>query len=106
MIRSRFPTATRHRNSQLVTEVTTGKRLGVRPYVVDTTFRYDLAAEPSRSRPEIDHMIRRLDGLFIVLNDDNGVAQVSETPQRCEQPLVVPLVQSDAGLVEDVEHPD
>ncbi len=34
------------------------------------------------------------------------VAEVAQTPERLEQAVVVPLVQADARLVEDVEHSD
>ena len=54
-------------------------------------------------RPEIDEIIGRADGVFVVLDDDDGVAEVAQFAQRGQQPLVVALVQADARLVEDVE---
>src|SRR5215203_4660416 len=104
MARTRLAAATRHRYTQLVTEVTTRKRPGVRPDILDAAFRYDLTAESSRPRAEIDHMIGGLDGFLVMLNYDDSVTQISETPQGCKQPLVIPLVQSDTRLVQNVEH--
>ena len=46
------------------------------------------------------------DRLLVVLHHDHRVAQVAQPAQRAEQALVVPLVQADARLVEDVEHAD
>ena len=66
----------------------------------------DLAAEASRPRPQVDHVVGGLDGVGVVLDHDDGVAQVAQAAQRAEQALVVPLVQPDARLVEDVEHAD
>ena len=39
-----------------------------------------------------------------MLHHQHGVAQVAQVPQGREQPLVVPVVQPDRGLVQDVEH--
>ena len=51
-------------------------------------------------------MIGASDGVLVMLHDDHGVAQVAQPAERAEQSLVVPLMQADAGLVEDVEHAD
>ena len=58
------------------------------------------------ARPEVDHPVRRADGLFIVLNHQHGIAQIAQTEQGLHQAPVVALMQADAGLVQDVEHPD
>ena len=39
-----------------------------------------------------------------MLDDDHGVAEIAQPPERLEQPVVVALVEADRGLVEDVEH--
>ena len=44
--------------------------------------------------------------LFVVLDDDHGVAEVAQLLERREQPRVVALMQPDRRLVEDVEHAD
>ena len=46
------------------------------------------------------------DGVLVVLDDDQGVAEVLEPDQRLDQPVVVALVQADRRLVEDVEDAD
>ena len=53
---------------------------------------------------EVDHVVGGADRLLVVLDDDDGVADVAHAHQRFEQPLVVALVQADRGLVEDVDH--
>jgi len=50
-------------------------------------------------------MIRRPDGLLIMLDDDEGVSQVSQLFQGLYEPGVVPLVQADGGLIQNIEHP-
>jgi len=44
------------------------------------------------------------DGLFIVLDDQHGVAQIAQPLQRLDQPVVVALMQADGRLVENIEH--
>ena len=48
----------------------------------------------------------RADGVLVVLDDDQRVAEVAQPDQRLDQPVVVALVQPDRRLVEDVEHAD
>jgi hypothetical protein len=54
---------------------------------------------------DVDDVVGDPDGLLVVFDDDQGVAQVAEADQGLDEPLVVPLMEPDRGLVEDVEHP-
>ncbi len=74
--------------------------------VIHRAFRHDLPTESAGPGAEVDHVVGGLDGVGIVLDHDDGVAEIAETSQRGEEALVVPLVQPDAWLVEDVEHAD
>ena len=64
---------------------------------------HDLAAVVARARPDIYDVVRGPDGGLVVLHDDQRVAQVPEADQRVDQPAVVPLVQADRRLVQDVQ---
>ncbi len=44
--------------------------------------------------------------VFVVLDDDDRVAQVAQLGERVEQALVVARVQADRRFVENVEHAD
>jgi hypothetical protein len=44
--------------------------------------------------------------LLVVLDDDDGVAEIAKLLERGEEPRVVALVQADRRLVEDVQHAD
>ena len=57
-----------------------------------------------RSRPEVDHVVRRADGLLVVLDHHHRVAEVAQPLQRGQQQPVVALVQPDGRFVEHVEH--
>ena len=66
----------------------------------------DLAAVLAGAGADVDDPVGGPDGVLVVLDDDQGVAEVLEPDQRLDQPLVVALVQPDRRLVEDVEHAD
>ncbi len=56
--------------------------------------------------PDVDHVVGGADGLLVVLDHDDRVAEVAQALQGADQALVVALVQADRGLVEHVEHAD
>ena len=66
----------------------------------------DLAAVLPRAGADVDDVVGDADGLLVVLDHEHGVADVAQPHQRVDQPLVVPLVEPDRRLVEDVQHPD
>ena len=67
---------------------------------------HDPAAVLTGARPHVDEVVGRTHGLLVVLDDDDGVAEVAQPQQRVDEPAVVALVEADAGFVEDVEHAD
>ena len=74
--------------------------------LVGRALRDDESAVRTGARAEVDDVIGLADGVFVVLDDEHGVAEVAQPHQRVEQALVVALVQADRGLVEDVHHAD
>src|SRR5438045_1988046 len=58
------------------------------------------------ARPDVDDVVRRLDRVLVVLDDDDRVPEVAQLEQRVQQPLVVALVQPDRRLVQDVADAD
>ena len=61
---------------------------------------------PARTRAgaDVEDVVGGADGVLVVLDDDHGVAQVAQAAQGGDEPVVVALVQADAGLVEHVQH--
>ena len=55
---------------------------------------------------EVDHVVGALDGLGVVLDDDDGVSDVAEVFEGGEELGVVALMQPDAGLIKDVDDAD
>ena len=64
----------------------------------------DMATVNAGAGADIDDVVRRQDGILVVFNDNDGVAEVTQAPQRIEQAGIVALMQADRGLVEDIEH--
>jgi hypothetical protein len=58
----------------------------------------------TRARPEVDQVVGRANRLFVVFDDEDGVAQIAELAERRQQPPVISLVEPDGRLVEHVEH--
>ena len=58
----------------------------------------------ARAGAEIDHVVGGADRVLVMLDHDHRVAEVAQALERFEQPVVVALVEADAGLVEHVEH--
>ena len=58
----------------------------------------------SRTGADLDDMVGRPDRIGVVLDNNHGVSQISQPPQRLDHLDVVLRVQSDARFVEHVQH--
>ena len=67
---------------------------------------HDPTAVLAGAGADVDDPVGGPDGVLVVLDDDERVAQVPQPGQGVDQPAVVALVQADARLVQDVEHAD
>ena len=65
-----------------------------------------LPAMHARAGTQVHHVVGLPDGILVVLDHDDGVAEIAQVDQRVEQALIVALMQSDGGLIEDVHHAD
>ena len=93
-----------HRNRYPARNVRPGQRIRIAHDLFRRAVRHQAPAMPPRARPQIDHIIRAPDRLFIVLHDQHGVAQVAQIFQRSQQPAVIAMMQSDRGLIQHVQH--
>src|SRR6266849_9117370 len=84
-------------------EIAAGERLGAGGDVRRLAVGDEVAAGIARSWAEVDHEIGAANGVFIVLDDEHGVAEIAKLLEGAEQASVVAGVQADGGLVEDVE---
>ena len=96
-----------HRDRLGPGQVLAGQRVRVGQDAVGPQHRTgvdDAAAVLPRPGPHVDHVVGHLDGLLVVLDHDDRVAQVAQPLEGADQALVVALVQADGRLVEHVEH--
>ena len=96
----------RDRDLATAGEVLPRDRVGVREEAGDRSRVDHLAAVLAGARADVDDPVGGRDGVLVVLDDDEGVAEVAQPGQRLDEPVVVALVQADRGLVENVEDAD
>ena len=92
-----------HGDAALAREELAGERARLGEDVPEGTLRDDVAAVLARARADVDDPVRAADGLLVVLDDDDGIADVAHAEERADEPRVVALVEADRRLVEDVE---
>src|SRR5882762_2941595 len=64
----------------------------------------EVAAGVARAGAEVDDEIGAADGVFIVLDDEDGVAEIAKMFEGAEKAIIVAGVEADAGLVKDVQN--
>src|SRR6202171_2402940 len=93
----------RERDDALAAEILAGGRFLAPEQVLVGAAENDLTAVLARARADIDKVVGVAHGLFVMLDHDQGVTQVSKLLQGVDQLAVVALVQADGGLIEDIE---
>ena len=68
------------------------------------TGSHDAPAVYARPGAHVDDIVGLAHGILVVLHHQQGVAQVPQFLQGGQQLVVVPLVQADGGLVQDIQH--
>ena len=64
----------------------------------------DLTTVLAGCRADVHDPVRGSDRVLVVLHHDQRVAEIPKADQRLDQPVIVALVQADAGFVQDVQH--
>ena len=71
---------------------------------LDAALSDDLATPRTCAWAKINNVVGRANGFFIVFNHDHGIAEIPQPPQRSEQARVVPLMQPNTRLVQNVKN--
>ena len=82
-----------------------GRRRLAGEHVVDRPLHDDRAAVDARPGAHLHQVVGGADGVLVVLDDDDRIADVAQALERGDHLHVVLRVQADARLVEHVEHP-
>src|SRR5438477_11356781 len=68
--------------------------------------RDEFTAAHARARAEVEDEIGVADGVGVVFDDENRIAEIAQAFECAEEAVVVALMEADAGFVEDVEDAD
>ncbi len=79
---------------------------GLRGDFCDGAGGEEMAAEFAGSGAEVEEVVGGADDVGVVLDDEDGVAEVAEVFHDADELGGVAGVEADAGLVEDVEGSD
>ncbi len=102
----RFPALLRHFDAALAGQELAGDRVLSPHHVGHRALRHHAPAVDAGTGADVDHVVGGADRVLVVLDHDHRIAEVAQPQQGAEQPLVVALVQADAGLVEHIHHAD
>ena len=84
-------------------EIAAGERCGGIHDLLRRAFGDDVAAELAGAGTEVENIVGVTDGVFVVFDDEDGVAEIAQGFERGDEALIVALMQSDGRLVEHVE---
>ena len=63
-----------------------------------------MSAVDTGAGPHVDHVVGGTDCILVVFDNDNGIADIAQALERLDQALVVTLMKTDRGLVQNIEH--
>ena len=65
--------------------------------------RDDVTAETAGAGAEVEDVVGVADGVFVVFDDEDGVAEIAQAHESLDEAGVVALMEADRRLVEHVE---
>ena len=89
----------RDRNTSFARHVLPGKGSLFANQIRKTSRHQDLAAMLASPRTDVDNVVSHTDRVFVVLNDDHGIAEIAQPNHRFDQAMVVSLMQTDRRFV-------
>ena len=72
----------------------------------DGPFEDQIPAQMSRTRSNIHYVIRRQDEIGLVFHHHHRIAQIPQFVQQLNQAEAIPLMQTNAGFVQDIQGAD
>jgi hypothetical protein len=93
-------------NGELAGEIAAGERIGVGFNFGENALGKKLAAQFAGAGAEVEEMIGGAENVGVVLDDDDGVAQIAQLFQDVNEAGSVAGVEADGRLVEDIKRAD
>src|SRR5581483_6930461 len=100
------PPPRRKLDLELSRKIPSGKRIRILHHLFGRALRDQIAALRAGSRSHVDDVVGFEHRLTVVLDHQDRVSQLLEPFKRREQALIVALMKSDRGFVEDVQDAD
>ena len=105
-VTGRHFTACGNGNAAPTGEVCAGDGFGASHNLLRRSLRDELTAVLARAGTDIDNLVCGEHGIFIMLDDDQRIAQIAQAFERINQAGVIALMQTDARFIEDIQHAD
>ena len=100
-----LPPHRRHGDRPLAREVLPRQRVRILHDFLRRTGCHHPSSVAARPGADVDEVVRRAHGVLVVLHHNEGIAQIPQPPQGGQQLVVVPLVQADGRLIQNIQHP-
>ena len=100
------PALLRYFDLGISAKISSGKRRRLANKAFKIAFVNDIAAKLSRVRPDVKQIIGGTDRVFVVLDNQDRVADIPEVFENFYQPRVIARMQADARLIENIEGTD
>ena len=81
-----------------------GQRFWIGHDLFGRTLGNDLAAVNAGCRADIQQIIRRQNGVLVMLDDNHRIAEIAQMAQRIEQPGIVALMQADGRFIQHIQN--
>ena len=75
-------------------------------HLIDGALEHHLTAFASSFRTDIHDIVGIEHHVTVVLHSDDGITEVTQFLEGADESVVVPLMQSDTGLIKDIQHVD
>ena len=86
-------------------QILAGDGAGGVHHLLRSARRHDLAPVDPRAGAYVDDIVGRPHGVLVMLHHQQGISQVPQVLHGFQQHIVVPLVQADGWLIQDIQHP-
>src|SRR6267143_5141851 len=90
-------------NFQIAVQVAAGERIGIARDFLRAARRDQVAAGIACPRTQVHDVVGAAYRLFVVLDDEHGVAEIAQIFEGRNQTSVIARVQANGGFVENVE---
>jgi len=93
----------RNFNLPFATQVFAGNAIAIH-HLAGSALSHNFTSQYARTGPNIHHMVGSHNGILIVLNHNDRITNITQLFERLYQSVVVALVQTNAGFVQDIKY--